>query len=469
MSSSESVFRKAALLSQLLTGQDLEEAIEAVRAEVSDVATSVAEISDDMLADRLIEMQRINRWQAEQLKLGNTRFHLKDYQIIDSIGQGGMGQVFKAEHSLMGRVVAIKVLPKSRSTEEAVASFQQEIRTLANLDHPNLVRAYDAGHDGNVHFLVTEFVPGTDLRYLVRRGGGLKECDAATLVTDTARGLAHAHECRLVHRDVKPGNIMVTPEGKVKVLDLGLAGFLQEELEIHDPKRSEGERSGRIVGTADYLAPEVIEGNPATPASDIYALGCTLYYAITRKVPFPGGSSVQKCHRHLNEIPINPRRFHLDMSDEFLTVLSEMMEKNPKQRIQKATDVIDRMAPWAETTLSSAIHSSQRSGASGTFARASAPPPLEQSLSADVRKFPEMQAAESGSQSQISQGTDRVSHASQTTTPAIKKRDVKIRNRSSRPLAIFYRAISRMSDAQFFFIVGCLSLLIVVLFVLLLY
>ena len=152
MTGSEAVFRQAALKSQLIGEQDLEEAVRVLRAGDSGQANTTVEIPDEKLAYQLVKMGLVNRWQAEQLKLGRTRFHLKDYQIIDSIGQGGMGQVFKAEHSVMGRVVAIKVLPKSRSTDDAIANFQREIRTLANLDHPNLVRAYDAGLDGNVHF-----------------------------------------------------------------------------------------------------------------------------------------------------------------------------------------------------------------------------------------------------------------------------------------------------------------------------
>ena len=462
MAGAEPVFRQAAIKSKLVSEHDLEEAMRALCDRDPSQAETAVDIPDDKLADQLVKMGLVNPWQAGQLKLGRTRFHLKDYQIIDSIGQGGMGQVFKAEHSVMGRVVAIKVLPKSRSTDDAVANFQREIRTLANLDHPNLVRAYDAGHDGNVHFLVTEFVPGTDLRHLVRHGGGMHEQDAATLVRDVARGLGHAHQRGLVHRDVKPGNIMVTPGGLVKVLDLGLAGFLQEELDLHGSAERDSKR-GRIVGTADYLAPEVIEGNPATPASDIYGLGCTLYYAVTRKVPFPGGNSVQKCHRHLSERPMDPRRFRQDISEEFLSILSDMMAKDPQKRIQTAEQVIERLNPWSGSKLSQAVESGVAFGGHSQFARA-APPGKDRP--SDSRIFPEMEPPGSGSGSL--QGTDHASGGSQNTDPLPPPRKSRRTRKSGGLLSRVVDWIEAISEIQFYCLVGGLSLLVLLLLFLLL-
>ncbi len=468
MNKVESIFQKAALASRLLTEQDLKEALAAMHRECAEGATASIEVTDELLADRLIEMRRLNRWQAEQLKLGNTRFHLKDYQIIDSLGQGGMGQVFKAEHSVMGRVVAIKVLPKGRSTEEAVENFKHEIRVLANLDHPNLVRAYDAGHDGNVHFLVTEFVPGSDLRHLVRSGGKLNQQDAATIVTATAMGLQHAHEQGLIHRDIKPGNVMVTPEGMVKVLDLGLAGFLQPEMQGNEAEKLTDQGQARIVGTADYLAPEIIEGGAASATSDIYALGCTLYYAVTRKVPFPGGSSVQKCQRHLCETPMSPRRFNTELSKDFVTMISEMIEKDPKKRIQSAAEVIDRLALWTNKTMSVTVHG-RKSGDSPAFARTSVPPPLHDSVFQNTEEFPSMKSADSESHSQLSQGTDRPTHGSQTTLPELKRGS----NRSSRRRASVLTRLSSlivgMSDLQYYLLVASLVLFVLVLLGLLVY
>ncbi|MGC3970958.1 MAG: serine/threonine-protein kinase [Pirellulales bacterium] len=205
------------------------------------------EISDEHLGRRLVQLGKLNPWQVDQLRNGRTKFNLGPYHVIDSIGQGGMGQVFKAEHTIMGRIVAVKVLPRSRSTPEAIANFRREIRTQAQLDHENLVRAYDAGEDGNVHFLVTEYVPGTDLRRLIRAGGPLSMQQAASIISQAARGLEHAHSRGLIHRDVKPANLLVSPDGRVKVSDLGLAGY------FNDPEQVD-QYGGKVVGTADYFS-----------------------------------------------------------------------------------------------------------------------------------------------------------------------------------------------------------------------
>ncbi len=280
---SRSIFRRSARASGLLSAEDFRAVEELLRAKDPNPAV-VTEFGDAQLAAELVSMGRLNRWQAEQLKAGRSKFNLGPYQIIDSIGQGGMGQVFKAEHTMMGRTVAIKVLPRHKSTKEAIESFTREIRAQAQLDHENLVQAFDAGYD-NVYFLVTEFVPGTDLRKFVRLRGRLSMQEAATIISQAAAGLGHAHSRGLIHRDVKPGNLLVTTDGHTKVSDLGLAGFLGADDE-DDP------RNGKVVGTADYLSPEqVLSPREVNGTSDVYALGCTLYYAVTGKVVFPGGSA----------------------------------------------------------------------------------------------------------------------------------------------------------------------------------
>ena len=280
--------------------------------------------SDQQLADRLVEMGLLNAWQAKQLLDGRTKFNLGPYLIVDSIGQGGMGQVFKARHEKIGRIVAVKVLPRDKSTPEAIASFTREIRALSSLDHPKLVSALDAGEDGNVHYLVTEYVPGMDLRKLVRRDGPLESSAAASIISQVAEGLEYAHAQGIVHRDVKPGNVLVSPEGEAKLSDLGLAGPLGGQSEA-DP------RHGKIVGTADYLSPDHVRDpwNP-TPAWDIYSLGCTLYYAVTGKVPFPGGTTADKARAHCELRPLDPRRLNPRLSPDFVEVMADMMAKEPR-------------------------------------------------------------------------------------------------------------------------------------------
>jgi serine/threonine protein kinase len=256
-----------------------------------------------------------------------------------------MGQVFKAEHSVMGRVVAIKVLPLYKTTPDAVANFTHEIRALASLDHNRLVRALDAGHDGNVYYLVTEYVPGGDLRKLIRREGRLDMKTAAGIIYQVAEGLEHAHNMGLIHRDVKPGNVLVTPEGEAKLSDLGLAGPLEGDAES-DP------RFGKVVGTADYLSPDQIRSPwDPTPAWDIYSLGCTLYYAVTGKVPFPGGSTTDKARAHGELRPLNPQRLNKGLSDQFVDVIADMMAKNPSERIPSTKQVMARLVPWVDPLL----------------------------------------------------------------------------------------------------------------------
>lgn len=328
-------FRSAALASGLVTDIELEDA----QREAARVGPQDGILEVDQVAEILQIRGVLTGYQKDQLKAGRTKLKLGPYRILDWIGEGGMGQVFRAEHSVLGRECAIKVLPLSRATEDAKRHFLREIRTQANLDHPNLVRAYDAGEDGNVSYLVVEYVPGADLRRLVKNSKPLSMQQAASILSQAALGLQHAHERGLIHRDIKPGNILVTPEGVAKLSDLGLSQQLGE--------LDEYARRGKIVGTADYLAPEQIKRKETTAASDIYSLGCTLYYAVTGKVPFPGGDANSKAVRHCEEVPWHPRKFNPDISEEFVEVVADMMEKEPRDRIQTASEVALRLKPWA--------------------------------------------------------------------------------------------------------------------------
>ncbi len=282
-----SVLRTAALASGIVSAQALEYAERVAKHRLSqsgqsEEQTAALEISDRLLADILIEQDQLTPYQADQLMAGRTKLNLGPYLVTDWIAQGGMGQVYKAVHQFMGRVCAVKVLPLARATQIARDSFIREIRMQAKLDCPYLVRAFDAGQDGSVHYLVTEYVPGMDLRRLIKSRGPLPIQEAAHIIMQAAMGLHYAHQKGLIHRDVKPGNILVTPEGEAKVSDVGLAGFNSDLLD--DP------RAGKIVGTTDFISPEQIRTPlEITPAADIYSLGCTLYYAVCGKVPFPGG------------------------------------------------------------------------------------------------------------------------------------------------------------------------------------
>lgn len=322
-------FHDAALRSGLVTQPQWDRAVQ--------LAGSADE---EAVRQSLVQAGLITEYQSQQLRAGRTKLKLGPYLITDWIGQGGMGQVFQGVHEVMGRQCAVKVLPLEKSTAESRASFVREIRLQAGLDCPYLVRAFDAGRDGSVHYLVTEYVPGTDLRRLVRSEGPLPVDRAAMILSQAARGLQYAHDLGLVHRDVKPGNILVTPEGHAKVSDVGLAAW---SMGLEDDPRA-----GKIVGTADYLSPEQIR-NPGAigPASDLYSLGCTLYYAVTGKVPFPGGDSRSKCRRHCEQTPWHPRKFAPDLPEDFVDVIADMMEKDPARRVGSAAEVAERLEPWS--------------------------------------------------------------------------------------------------------------------------
>lgn len=306
-------------------------------------ATADPKTWDQALADKLVAYGLLTRFQARELLAGRRRFHLGQYTVLDEIGRGGMGQVFRAEHVMMGREVALKVLPRAKATPEYEAAFRREIRVLARLDHENLVRALDAGHDAKVYYLVTELVPGLDLRRQVQRYGPLNENAAASVITQAARGLDYAHEKGLVHRDVKPGNLLVTQDGRVKVLDLGLAGSTLD---------AETVSTGRVVGTIDYMAPEQIRTPDAVgPAADVYGLGCTLYFTLSGQVPFPGGTRKEKARRQLSELPVPLAEVAPHVDPGLCLVVEAMMNKQPDERIGTAAEVIDALRPWTPRTL----------------------------------------------------------------------------------------------------------------------
>ncbi|MDC0935585.1 serine/threonine-protein kinase [Pirellulales bacterium] len=349
---SHSVLEQAGLASGLLTEEQIDGAWHQLIRSNAEADCSLEEVTDAQLADVLVELEYLNRWQAVQLQQGRTKFTLGPYQIVDTIGYGGMGYVFKCEHTLLGRIEAIKVLPRTQMDEASLASFLREIRSQAQLDHPNLVRLSFADRDGDTYYLVTEFVPGSDLRKLIRNYGPLNVQHAALVVADVAAALDHAHQRGLVHRDIKPGNLLITPEGRTKLTDLGLAAY---STEIADNDNDSGNevrpkvRRGRIsiVGTPDYIAPEsILTPSDVRPVSDVYSLGCTFYYALTGKVPFPGGQSKDKLRRHLDQAPITPFRFASGLSAELVDLLASMMEKRPENRLQTATAVLEGLRPW---------------------------------------------------------------------------------------------------------------------------
>ena len=331
-------FRETALASGVIEAEQIDACEQQVAQQLGAAGRADAVRWDAAVAECLVARQTLTRFQADKLLEGRRKLTLGQYRILDVLGRGGMGQVFRAQHVMMGRDVAIKVLPREKSTSEAEAAFQREIRMLSRLDHDNLLRALDAGHDGKVYYMVTELVPGLDLRQQVLKYGKLDEIRAASVISQAALGLGYAHSQGLVHRDMKPANLLVTPEGVVKVLDLGLAGSVIE---------GEAMRIGRVVGTMDFMAPEQIRSaDTVGPPADIYAIGCTLYFAITGEVPFPGGTRQEKAQRQLGEQPRPIQQLEPRVGDAFCRAVEAMMRKDPGERPPSAQAVIELLKPW---------------------------------------------------------------------------------------------------------------------------
>jgi len=295
------------------------------------------------VAQQLVDQGTLTEFQAGQLLLGRKKLKLGQYRILDQIGRGGMGLVFLAEHDLMGRRVAVKVLPRKKSTEESEMVFRREIRMLGRLDHDNLVRALDAGYDGKVFFLVTELIPGLDLNRQIKRHGVFDEMTAASIISQAAAVLAYAHSEGVIHRDVKPGNIIVTDDGRVKLLDLGLAGSMLAD---------EAMQLNRVVGTMDYIAPEQLKDpDNVGPSADIYSLGCTLYFTVTGQPPYPGGTRQDKAKRHLYEKPPRVTDHAQHLSKAFCRVIDGMLLKEPSDRYQSMAEIIDELGSWRPASL----------------------------------------------------------------------------------------------------------------------
>lgn len=269
---------------------------------------------------------------------------LDQYRLLEKIGQGGMGAVYKALHLRLEKVVALKVLPPGRTQDsEALARFQREIRAAGKLNHPNIITATDAREAGGVHFLVMELLDGADLAQFVRRLGPLPVSDACELVRQAAEGLQHAHEHGMVHRDVKPSNLMLCRDGRVKVLDLGLA-----RLRGDAPAADELTGSGQMMGTLDYMAPE--QGSDARSVdirADVYSLGCTLYHLLAGQAPFAEHTHpAKKLLAHMSEPPPPIRAPRSPVPVELAALVERMLAKQPQQRPGTPGEVARLLRPF---------------------------------------------------------------------------------------------------------------------------
>ncbi|WP_425399810.1 serine/threonine protein kinase [Aeoliella sp.] len=303
-------------------------------------------IPDDpeVLAAELVEQGLLTEWQSKKLLAGKHKgFRLGKYKLLGEVGKGGMSAVYLAEHVLMRRRVAIKVLPKSRVKDSSyLERFRLEARAVAKLDDPHIVRAFDIDNEGDIHYIVMEYVDGKDLHRLVSDSGPLDPEMAADYIAQAATGLAHAHAKALVHRDIKPANLLVDRAQTVKLLDLGLAKLAEEDQTSLTLANEEN-----VLGTADYLAPEqALNSHSADHRSDIYSLGCTLYFLLTGRPPFPEGTISERLLKHQVEEPDSLLKLRPDLPMSLVEICQKMMNKRPELRFESASEVADRLTQW---------------------------------------------------------------------------------------------------------------------------
>jgi len=301
------------------------------------------------VAKELLKQGWVTPYQVNQLLQGRgAELVLGDYLLLERLGEGGMGQVFKARHRLMDRTVAIKVIRKELLAHPgAVERFQREIRLIAQLDHPHLVRAHDAARVGDTLYLVTEYLEGTDLHRLVQKSGPLPVGYACAYIRQAALGLQNATEHRLVHRDVKPSNLQLSADGRVvKVLDMGLARLQEGD----GPEGAGGlTQAHSVMGTPDYIAPEQIEDARCVDSrADIYSLGCTMYFLLAGRPPFPDGRWEEKLVHHRKDEPQAIEQIRPDVPPELGAVLRKMMAKRPEDRYSTPAGVADALAPFSQ-------------------------------------------------------------------------------------------------------------------------
>lgn len=314
--------------SQLVDEKRLNAAIESVQ-------SSGAEDGTSALAEELEQTALITPWQNEKLLQGKHRgFFLGKYKLLGYIGAGGMSTVYLAEHTRLKRRVAIKILPAKRVDDASyLERFLLEARAIASLDHPNIVRAYDVNNEGNLYYLSMEYVEGEDLERRVRNSGVLAPTKAADFIRQAADGLAHAHKRGMIHRDIKPGNLLLDEEDTVRILDMGLARLttLDRSLTI--------EHNERVLGTTDYLAPEqALNSHTIDHRADLYSLGCSLYFLLVGSPPFPSGTIAQRLIKHQVEEPKAITTFRSDVPKGLLAICKKLMAKKPEQRYQTAEE-----------------------------------------------------------------------------------------------------------------------------------
>jgi WD40 repeat protein/serine/threonine protein kinase len=311
-------------------------------------------IRPEVVAGKLVERELLTKWQADMLLLGRQAFFLGKYKLLEQVGSGGMGAVFKAQHVTMGRIVALKIMsPNLVKNPTAVARFHLEMQAAAKLDHPHIIAAYDADCVREAHFLVMEYVAGQDLGRVLRRNSVLPIGWSCEVIRQAALGLQHAHECGMVHRDIKPNNLLISKDDgsalpHVKILDMGLSRFVSE---AGDDSGSGLTQTGVVIGTPDYIAPEQAANTRAADIrSDIFSLGCTLFRMVTGRLPYAGINVMEKLMARAMKDAPHAASLRPEIPPGLDDVIAKMLARDPNQRFQTPNQVAAALAQFSLLT-----------------------------------------------------------------------------------------------------------------------
>jgi|GEM_PF-2177800 len=314
----------------------------------------LAAVSGLQLSERLMSLKLLTPWQDQKMRQGLYQgFFLGKYKLLGPLGSGGMAKVYLAEHIQMRRPVALKILPPALVENASyLKRFYQEARATAALDHPNIVKAYDIDQEGSLHFLVMEYVEGQEMQKSIDKDGPLGIEQAADYIRQAAEGLAHAHDRGMIHRDIKPGNLVVDTQGVLKILDMGVARISgQSDAESLTLAHNED-----VLGTVDYLAPEqVLDSHNVDPRADLYSLGCTLYFMLVGHPPYPEGSMAVRLMKHQTEEPAPIAEKRPEVPKSLIEICKKMMAKKREKRYGTAGELATVLAEWLKAQKSPAM------------------------------------------------------------------------------------------------------------------